>query len=96
MSAYVASLQAYLTRREGFEIVQLATSNQQGFYNAFYVLAPGVLDQTHGQVIVDQNMVGVVAALVEGSVAITAPARLLNASLQPVVTMRVGCLRGAI
>ena len=91
---YVSALQTYLTRHEGFEIVQLGTSNPQGFYNSFYVLAPGVLDQTHGQVIVDQNLLGVVSSLVDGTVAISKPAQLLNASLQPVVTMRVGCLSG--
>ena len=95
-STYASALQAYMTRPEGFEIVQLGTSNPQGFYNSFYVLAPGILDQTHGQVIVDQNIVGVTAALADGSVTISTPGRLLNASLQPVITMRIGCLTGDI
>jgi hypothetical protein len=95
-ASYAAALQAYMTRKEGFEIVQLGTSNPQGFYNSFYVLAPGVLDQTHGQVIVDQNIVGVVTSFVDGSISISKPGLLLNASLQPVVTMRIGCLSGDI
>lgn len=95
-AAYHAALQAYVNRPEGFEIVQLGTSNPQGFYNAFYVLAPGVLDQSKGSVIIDANLSGVVSAMATGAVTVATPARLMNASLQPVVTMRIGCLRGDV
>lgn len=99
-SAYVAYLEKYVNRPEGFEIVQLGASNTQGFHKSFYVLAPGILDQTNGAVIIDANIVSVVLSLGStpgdptATVRVARHATLLNMSLQPVVTMRVGCLVG--
>ena len=96
----LSALEMYVNRAEGFEIVQLGPSNDQGFFNSFYVLAPGVLDQTRGTVIVDAVLLSVVQALgsapgdPSATVTVSSPASLLNASLQAVVTMRVGCLVG--
>ena len=101
-AAYVGSLERYINREQGFEIVQLGASNDQGFHKSFYVLAPGVLDQANGAVIIDANLIEVVQALGASSgdpsatVRVAQSAKLLNMSLQAVVTMRVGCLVGAI
>ena len=93
---YLATLIEYVNRAEGFEIVQLGGSNGQGFYNSFYVLAPGVLDQVRGTVLVDTNLISTVLAMGSGAgdpsatVAVSTPGVLLNMSLQPVITMRIG------
>jgi hypothetical protein len=102
IAPYVATLEAYVNRPEGFEIVQMAQPNDQGFYRAFYVLAPGVLDVANGRVITDANMIAVVNALGAGAgdplatVAVTTPGRLLNMSLQPTVALRVGCAENVL
>lgn len=97
---YIAAFQAFINRSQGHEIVQVAASNDQGFVNAIYILAPGMLDTSVGRVIVDEQILSVVAALGQGRddpaalVAVTSPARILNMSLQPVLTMRLGCNSG--
>lgn len=96
---YVAALQEYLDRKQGHEVVQLGATNDSGFVNTFYVLAPGVLDATHGRVLIDDNIVSVIGALGGGptdpsaAVYVTSPGRVINVSLQPVVTLRLGCER---
>jgi hypothetical protein len=97
---HIQSVEAYVNRAEGFEIVQLGASNDQGFFKSFYVLAPGMLDQENGTVVIDSNLVGVLQSLGAASgdpsatVVVASPARMINTSLQAVVTMRVGCLVG--
>ena len=84
------ALVTYLTRPEGFEIVQLGASNAKGYFNSFYILGPGVLDPSSPGIIVIDSVITAAASTLQ----VATPARLLNASLQPVVTMRVGCLIG--
>jgi hypothetical protein len=97
---YVAAFQAFVNRPQGHEIVQVGASNDQGFVNAIYILAPGMLDTSVGRVIIDEQILTVVAALGQGPddpaalVEVTSPAKILNMSLQPVLTMRVGCNGG--
>jgi hypothetical protein len=99
---HLAAMMEFVNRPQGHEIVQLGSGNEQGFVNAIYVLAPGVLDVGAGRVIVDDNLVGVVGALGAGPldgaapVVVTRAAAILNASLQPVLALRVGCLGGAV
>jgi len=96
---YVAALTAYIARKQGHEVVQLGSTNDSGFVKAFYILAPGVMDTSRGRVLVDDNIVSVIGALGDGPsdtsapVYVSSPGRIINASLQPVVTMRLGCER---
>ena len=85
-----ASLNAYINRREGHEVVQLGPPNDQGFYKTFFILAPGVLDQGAGRVITDENMLSAVAAISATPSLVTKRGMLLNVSLQNVITLRVG------
>lgn len=89
-----ASLDAFVNRAQGHDIVQLGKPNDQGFYRSFYILAPGVLDQTLGRVIVDSNILDAVNALGDPNApaSVGSPGRLLNASLQVAVSLTVGTL----
>jgi hypothetical protein len=88
-----------VARKQGHEVVQMGATNDSGFVKAFYILAPGVMDTSQGRVLVDDNIVSVIGALGAGSsdsiapVYVSVPGRIVNASLQPVVTMRLGCER---
>lgn len=96
--AGVNELVAFVNRGEGHQVIQLGATNDQGFINSFYILAPAQLDSVKGSVVVDSAPLAVVAALGAGAldstarVRVTAPARIINMSLQAVITMRVGCL----
>ena len=89
-------LTAFINRPEGHELVQLGTANDQGFFKAFYVLAPGVLDQSAGRIIIDSKMIAVVQALGTGRIAVGQQDTVggacyaMNASLQNVITMTIG------
>ena len=96
--AGVTELVEFVNRGEGQEVVQLGATNDQGFVNAFYVLAPAQFDTANGAVLVDPGPIAAIAALGAGAgdptavTAVTAPGRLMNMSLQAVITMRLGCM----
>jgi hypothetical protein len=98
-TAYTA-LNEYINRPSGHEVVELGPSNTNGFCNTFFVLAPGVLDQLRGTVEIDERLKNAVKAMsnvdvpkaefhVDADGRRTKP-RLLNMSLQNLITMRVG------
>ena len=88
---YFSTLNDFVGRPSGHEIVQLGKPNDQGFYKTFYILAPGVLDQGAGRVIIDANLVGVVQLMATAGVTVLeSPGRLVNASLQNVLSLRAG------
>ena len=89
------ALAIFVNRRQGHEVVELGAANEQGFIRDFYVLAPGVLDQGSGRVLIDEVLVALIQTLsaTGGTAAtskVTAHGRTLNMSLQAVVTLRVG------
>ena len=85
-------LEAYINREEGHEVVALGTPNENGFYRSFNILAPGMLDQAAGKVIVDQVVIDVISQInaVSDPATISAPGRLLNMSMQSVIMMSLG------
>ena len=80
----------------------MGATNDSGFVNALYILAPGVMDVAQGRVLVDDNIISVINALgggssdVGASIYMSEPASVINTSLQPVVTLRVGCERSLL
>ena len=50
----------FFNRPEGHEIVEIGRANVQGFHNNFYILAPGVLDQLHGKVSLDGDIIDLI------------------------------------
>ncbi len=97
-AAGLTALLAYLNRGEGHEVIQLGSTNAQGFINSFYVLAPAQLDTANGVVVVDTASIAAVASLGAGAgdatatSRVTSPGRLMNMSLQAVLTMKLGCI----
>lgn len=86
------ALDAFLNRPEGHEVVRMGPTNEQGFARTLLVLAPGVLDQAAGVVVLDGRIIRAIQQLADASVpaSVTRQGRLLNASLQCVVALRVG------
>jgi hypothetical protein len=87
------ALSDFVNRPQGHEIVELGRPNDQGFYNDFSVLPPGVLDQGQGRVLLDERMLDAVRLMsAEQPARVRAPARVLNASLQATVALTLGCV----
>lgn len=96
-----ASLNTFMCRPEGHELVLAGQPNDQGFHRSFYILAPGVLDQGAGRLVIDAHLIGAVQAMdpsadggPKGS--LRTPGRLLNTSLQAVMTLRMGVEGGGL
>lgn len=47
----------FINRREGHEIKAIGAANENGFFNSFYIQAPGYFDKANGQYIVDQTLI---------------------------------------
>jgi len=85
----------FINRKEGHEIIALGEANDNGYYKTFTIFAPGVLDQTRGKLIVDDEIVCIIKDHNEkfcmtpgGENSPVGSA--LNMSLQCVVSMRIG------
>ena len=85
-------LEAYIHRPEGHEVVALGTPNENGFYRSFNILAPGMLDQAAGKVIIDQVVLDVINEINSPTnpATISLPGRLLNMSMQSVIMLSLG------
>ena len=83
-----AAVDQYINRKEGHEVVKLGDANDQGFLKSFYILAPGILDNVEGTIVLDEAIVGDVRALAGAPV--NTSGVVLNMSLQALVTMTVG------
>lgn len=91
-------LEDYLNRREGHDIVHMEPTNTEGFRRAFHIYAPGIIDQTAGQFVINNS---VIRALVKHNESGTdtdtkTAGHVLNASLQNVVTFKVWMRRADI
>lgn len=93
-STQVKSLNDFVNRHQGHEVVKVGDPNEEGFVSDFYVLAPGMLDQGVGRLLLDERLLDVVRALgggmVGAGVRVASPAHLINVSLQSVVSLRLG------
>jgi hypothetical protein len=78
------SLENFMNRPEGHEIVEIGQPNDAGYYKTFYILAPGVLDQAIGRVALDDE---VIAFITESNISDGFAGYIMNASLQPVISM---------
>jgi hypothetical protein len=92
-SSYSA-LAEFLNRPQGHELVQIGPANDQAFHRTFFILAPGVLDQAAGRVIIDSKLVAAVQSLgaadAQSRAEVAGRPLVMNLSLQSVVTLRLG------
>ena len=79
----------FVNRVEGHEIIQIGDANDNGFYKSFYILAPGVLDQQQGKLVVNKRQVD---ALREYNIYNTPSINgsIMNTSLQMTLSMQIG------
>ena len=100
--AGASEMTEFMNRSEGHQVVQLGMTNSQGFVNSFYILAPGDLDIHSGSVNIHTDVIFAINSLGVGSgdptsrCTISSPGRIMNMSLQAVITLRVGAMEHAI
>lgn len=56
------SLNDFINRAEGHEIVEVGQANDNGYYRTFYIMAPGALDKTTGRLVLDHAMITTINA----------------------------------
>lgn len=86
----------FINRREGHEIKAIGEANESGFFNSFYIQAPGYFDKANGQYIVNETLV---TALNEynGEIDFSDPetpmnGSVLNNSLQHTISLKLKML----
>lgn len=83
----------FANRPEGHDILQLGEANEAGYTNNFFIYAPGVLDQQIGKLTIDKNVVDAFRYYYEANpinpLSMTKNGRIINASLQTVITMTI-------
>jgi hypothetical protein len=91
-STEFVKMAAFVNRSEGHEVAQLGEANENGFYQSFYVFAPGFFDQNVGKLVVDRCMVD---ALREYNIGVppslsSSGGSLINLSLQNTISLTLG------
>lgn len=84
-------LQFFVNRKEGHDIVQLGKPNDSGFYNAFYILAPGVIDQKEGKMNIDNGAIDLLNlhnSKIDWKTHNDTCGEIMNVSLQNVLAMK--------
>lgn len=79
----------FINRREGHDVIEIGQANESGFYNTFYILAPGVLDQKEGKLLEDKEIID----MLNHTNASSSPSQphngdIINVSLQNVIAMK--------
>ena len=94
-SSEFMKMAAFVNRSEGHEVAQLGEANENGFYQSFYVFAPGFFDQSVGKLVVDRCMVDALREYnigvppgVSGSAG--GSGSLINLSLQNTISLTLG------
>lgn len=96
-SASYRSLNAFINRSEGHEIVELGLPNESGFFRSFCILAPSKFDANIGSIVVDAPVINAINEI--NSPSFPCPLKpfggaILNMSVQNVITFRIGILTG--
>lgn len=86
----------FINRKEGHEVKQIGSPNDNGYFRTFYIQAPGSFDRANGRYVIDQQIID---ALNEYNTQIDfcdpdtpTNGRILNNSLQHTISMQVEML----
>ncbi len=82
----------YINRSDGFEIMQVGTANGNGFYNVFYIMAPGTFDKTIGQYLVNTNIITCLNNYNSQIITPTNNGNVMNFSLQHSISMKLNLI----
>jgi hypothetical protein len=56
-SSAIKTLEEYINRKQGHEVIEIGQANDSGFYKYFYIKAPGSFDESCGKFDVDSSLI---------------------------------------
>jgi hypothetical protein len=88
----IKSFNDYINNINGYQIQKLGTPNANGYYNSFYIQAPGNFDRTLGQFVINNTLItclnnyntALVTPVINGSI--------INYSLQHSISMKINLI----
>lgn len=83
----IKTFNEYINRNEGFEILELGDANMNGFYNVFYIQAPGVFNKQLGQYQVTNNIINCLNIYNSQIITPSPNGMIMNFSLQHSISM---------
>lgn len=80
----------FVNRDEGHDIVELGQPNDEGYYNSFYILAPGTINQNIGSLTEDMDAINALVKYNESRLwdQIISNGEIINGTLQNVIHMK--------
>ena len=82
----------YVNRSEGFEIMEVGSANINGYYNIFYIMAPGTFNKTIGQYQVNMNLITCINNYNGQIVTPVNNGNIMNLSLQHSISMKLNII----
>lgn len=91
---FIRRFNEFINRRQGHEIKQIGSANDDGFFRSFYIQAPGVFDKVQGKFIIDDDVINTLNTY-NGQINFCDPTIgtngiLLNMSLQNTIGLKMG------
>jgi hypothetical protein len=81
----------FINKKEGHDILELGQPNNDGFYNSFYILAPGYIDQYKGELCEDIEIIEALNSYnsdINWNSVKTTCGDIINTSLQNTISMK--------
>lgn len=88
----INSFNNYINNPEGFEIINLASMNANGFYNIFYIYAPGAFNKSIGQYELNSNLITCLNNYNSNLVTKEINGNIMNFSLQHSISMKLNII----
>jgi hypothetical protein len=91
---FIRRFNEFINRRQGHEIKQIGSANDNGFFRTFYIQAPGTFDKTQGRFVIDDDVIATLNTYNNQidfcSPSVGANGVLLNLSLQNTIGLKMG------
>jgi hypothetical protein len=82
----------YINKSEGFEIMEVGAANLNGYYNIFYIMAPGTFNKTLGQYQVNMNLITCLNNYNGQIITPVTNGNIMNLSLQHSISMKLNII----
>lgn len=92
----IIELMSFANNKHGHEIVEMGDSNEQGFYNTFYIPAPTKFNEEQGRLIIKENIIAALREFNSNSSINADSTSIINMSLQPSIHFEVDVEEGGI
>lgn len=89
LDADILTFNNYINNSDGFEIKKLGTPNSNGYFNVFYIYAPGQFNKSIGQYQVTMNLINCLNNYNSQISTPTNNGNIMNSSLQNSISMKI-------